>query len=108
MNVIPIEPKEVHVNTITEMSIDKLVAIAAIHQHPLYYCSGRYFSFEPYAQTEWQHQNASKGIHYFYSVTYTPGEMQFEDVFTHDSSGAKVPIVDLNQHTFWQQFFKAK
>lgn len=107
MNVTSIEPKEVHVNTITEMGLDSLLTIAAVHQHPLYFCSGKLFSFEPYAQTEWQHENASQGIHYFYSITYSHITLEnYEETMTHKPTGTVVPIVDLREHSFWNLAFK--
>ena len=77
--------------------------MAAIHQHPLYYCSKRLFSFEPFAQTEWLHQQVASGKHFFFSFTYSEDEFDTAVDSINNTDGTQVPIVSLDHNDFWKE-----
>jgi hypothetical protein len=106
MNISQIDVREVRVSTINQISSKTIVSMAAIHQHPLYYCRKRLFSFEPFAQTEWLHQEVDKGIHHFFSINYSEDEfIEPIETISHESTGTVVPIVNLDENKFWQDVF---
>lgn len=107
MKITKIETTEVKFSTINKVSSKNIVSMAAIHQHPLYLCNQKIFSFEPFAQTEWLHSEIDKGIHHFFSLTYTEDDFIEEiETISHESTGTVVPIVNLGENTFWQEVFK--
>jgi len=101
MKVNLIDITEVNISAITKVPSKTLITMAAIHQHPLYYCRKRLFSFEPFAQTEWLHEQIAAGKHYLFSVTYT--EDTFDECVEsiNNTDGTQVPIVSLENNQFW-------
>jgi len=103
MKVNIINVTDVYFSAITKVPSKTLITMAAIHQHPLYYCKKRLFAFEPFAQTEWLQDKVANGKHYFFSITYT--EDTFDDSLQsiNNTDGTMVPIVSLEENAFWNE-----
>jgi hypothetical protein len=106
VKVTKIALQEARFSTINKLTSKTMVSMAAIHQHPLYYCRKRLFSFEPFAQTEWLHQEVDRGVHHFFSLSYSEDEfIEYIESITHESTGTVVPIVNLDENEFWHTIF---
>ena len=96
--------KEVRFSVINKVTEEIMVTNALINMNPLYYCQEQIFSFEAFAQTEWQQQQIKEGIHHFYSLNYAP--TGHYNAVIKDESNNDLPVVNLSMNNFWKAVFK--
>ena len=93
--------KKVVINTINDASIEAMISNALINGKALCWCNGILFSFEPYLMMDWTAKEAAAGTIYYFSLTKC--EMEEYSETLDDGNNNKIPILNLNHHSFWKK-----